>query len=162
MATMTGERKRRYSKDDINNIVSEEGITSDDFTFLCALSNYAMVTEHPYTKKGVVTGMKSVDVVVLQTDKYPTGYFYEPGVQPVIVINEDNTILDYDFISELHPMHDWDVYLWLSHPWTVADTPLGIHGEWYRRDTYKDGMLPFNGKTLDWEDRNPNEEEDND
>lgn len=161
MSTMMDERKKRYSKDDINDIIRDEHISSDDFTFLCALSTHATVMEHPHTGQGVLAGMRSVDVVVLESDKYPTGYFFETGQQPVIVINEESSILDYDFISDLHPMHDWDVYLWLTYPWTIAETPIGIHGEWYRREVYPDGIVAFDGVTLGWEDKNPTDKESN-
>lgn len=159
VAVTFGERKRRYSKSDILDIISYEGITRDDFTYLCALSTYAMVVDNPNTGDGTLAGLKSISVAVIETDAYPTGYFFELGTEPIIVMNESSSILDYDFISELHPAHDWEIYLWLSCPWHVTSEPMGIHGEWYRREVYKDGMLPFDGKTLGWEDSAPKQDE---
>lgn len=158
---VAGERKRRYSKDDILDIIRHEGITRDDFTYLCALSTYAMVADNPNTGEGALAGLKSISVAVIETDAYPTGYFFELGTEPIIVMNESSSILDYDFISELHPAHDWEIYLWLSCPWHGLNEPMGIHGEWYRREVYKDGMLPFDGKTLGWEDSAPMKDEEN-
>ena len=155
MTTKAGERKRRYSMDEITNIITSEQLTGDDFDWLCALSTYAVVVDNPVTKNGAIAGMRSVCVTVIHTDMFPTGYFFDAGLEPVIVINDETSILDYDFISDLHPMHDWEIYLWLSHPWAVPETPLGIYGEWYRSDTYKDGIMPFDGKTLGWEDQPP-------
>lgn len=157
--TATGERKRRYSKGDILDIISYEGISRDDFTYLCALSTYALVVDTPNTEEGTLAGMKSISIPVIETDAYPTGYFFEPGTEPVIVLNEGASVLDYDFISELHPSHDWEIYLWLSYPWDVVSAPIGIHGEWYRSEVYKDGMMPYNGKTLGWEDSAPTQDE---
>ena len=154
-----GERKRRYSKGDILDIISYEDITSDDFTYLCALSTHAMVADVPNKDEGTLAGLKSISVAVIETDAYPTGYFFEVGNAPIIVLNESSSILDYDFISELHPAHDWEIYLWLSYPWDAVDAPMCIHGEWYRNEVYKDGMVPFDGKTLGWEDSAPNQDE---
>lgn len=158
MTTLMNERIRRYSEDDIRRITSDEMISNDDLSFLTALSNFASVIEVPGEEKPKLANLRSVDVVVLQVSTVPTGIFREQGKQIIILINEDSSILDYDFISSLHPMHDWDVYLWLDRPWLEIDSDLGVHGEWYRRDVYPDGMSPFTGE-LGWEDRAPVVEE---
>lgn len=158
MTTLMNERIRRYSEDDIRRITRDEMISNDDLSFLTALSNFASVIEVPGSKEPKLANLRTVDIVVLQVSTVPTGIFREQGKQIIILINEDSSILDYDFISSLHPMHDWDVYLWLDRPWLEIDSDLGVHGEWYRRDVYPDGMSPFTDE-LGWEDRAPVEEE---
>ena len=158
MTTLMNERIRRYSEDDIRRITREEMITGDDLTFLSALSNFATVIEVPGSDEAKLANLRTVDIPVLQVSTVPTGIFREHGKQIIILINEDSTILDYDLISDLHPMHDWDVYLWLDRPWLDIDSDLGVHGEWCRRDVYADGMEPYKGE-LGWEDRAPLEEE---
>ena len=159
MTTLMNERIRRYSEDDIRRITRDEMISNDDLSFLTALSNFASVIEVPGEKEPKLANLRTVDIPVLQVTTVPTGIFREQGKQIIILINEDSSILDYDFISSLHPMHDWDVYLWLDRPWLDIDSDLGVHGEWYRRDVYPDGMSPFTGE-LGWEDRAPVDEED--
>ena len=159
MTTLMNERLRRYSGDDIRRITREEGISSEDLTFLTALSNFASVIEVPGSEEPKLANLRTVDIPVIQVSTVPTGIYREQGKQIIIVINEDSSILDYDFISSLHPMHDWDVYLWLDRPWLDIDSDLGVHGEWYRRDVYADGMSPYKDE-LGWEDQAPVDEED--
>lgn len=155
MTTAMGERKRRYTKAEITSIIASEQLVPEQFSWLCALSTSAMVINQPDSTYGIMAGLRSVCVVVIEVDSYPTGIYYETGEDPVIIINTDSSILDYDFISELHVMHDWEVYLWTAFPWTIVDAPVAIYGEWYRSDTYKDGITPFSGKELGWEDLPP-------
>lgn len=156
MTSSHEERKRLYTRSEIAELVdSEELEDSDDYTWLCALSTYAMVISNNGIGGSAFAGLKTICIPVIHTDTHQTGYYFEPGQEPIIVINEDRSILDYDFISELHPVHESEVYLWLSDPWTEPDIHLGVHGEWYRSDTYKDGIERFNGKSLDWEDLPP-------
>ena len=159
MTTLMNERIRRYSGDDIRRITREEGISSEDLTFLTALSNFASVIEVPGSEEPKLANLRTVDIPVIQVSTVPTGIYREQGKQIIIVINEDSTILDYDLISDLHPMHEWDVYLWLDRPWLEIDSDLGVHGEWYRRDVYADGMSPYKDE-LGWEDQAPVDEED--
>lgn len=158
MTTLMNERIRRYSEDDIRRITREEEISDEDLSFLTALSNFASVIEVPGIKEPKLANLRAVDIPVLQVYTVPSGIFREHGKQIIILINEDSSILDYDFISSLHPMHDWDVYLWLDRPWLDIDSDLGVHGEWYRRDVYPDGMSPYKDE-LGWEDRAPVDEE---
>lgn len=155
MTTLMEERIKKYSRDDIQRIIREEGCTPDEVTYLTALSNFAIVAEIPGFPEPKLAGMMSVDILVFQVSNYPTGIYQAAGQQPIILLNEDWSLLDYDFISDLHTQHDWDVYLWLSEPWTETERSFGIHGEWYRRDVYPDGMKAFDGKTLGWEDKAP-------
>lgn len=148
MTTMMAERIRKYSKDDIVSIFEDEEITGDDMTFLTAISNFAMVATVPGQKEGKLAGLAPVDVPVFLVYNHGSGIYQEQGQQPIIILNEEASIMDYDFISEIHPQHDWDVYLWITCRWKEADTDFGIHGEWYRRDVYPDGMQPFDGKVL--------------
>lgn len=159
MTTLMAERIRRYSKDDIGRIFEDEEITGDDLTFLTAISNFAMVAEVPGQKEGKLAGLAPVEVPVFLVYNHYSGIYQEAGQQPIIILNEEASIMDYDFISELHPQHDWDVYLWISRPWKDVDTDFGIHGEWCRRDVYPDGMQPFNGEVRGWEDSAPDTEE---
>ena len=158
MTTLMNERLRRYNGDDIRRITREEEISGEDVTFLTALSNFASVIEVPGAKEPKLANLRTVDIPVLQVSTVPTGIYREQGKQIIILINEDSTILDYDLISDLHPIHDWDVYLWLDRPWLEIDSDLGVYGEWYRRDVYADGMSPYKDE-LGWEDRAPVEEE---
>lgn len=158
MTTLMNERIRRYSEDDIRRITREEEISGEDLTFLTALSNFASVIEVPGSEEPKLANLRTVDIPVIQVSTVPTGIYREQGKQIIIVINEDSTILDYDLISDLHPMHEWDVYLWLDRPWLDIDSDLGVYGEWYRRDVYADGMSPYKDE-LGWEDRAPVEEE---
>lgn len=159
MTTLMEERMRRYTQNQIGNILKQEGITPDDMTFLTAISNYAIVVEVPGQDEGKLAGLKATDVPVFEVSGYPSGIWQEDGKQPIILLNTDTSIMDYDFVSELHPQHDWDVYLWMDVPWVSAKESFGIMGEWYRRDTYPDGFKPFDGQSLGWEDLPPNEEE---
>lgn len=156
-AMMDGGRKRSYTIEEINEIVQAEGISPEETTFFTAISSTAMVID----SKPV--GLRSVTVPVIETDTYQTGHHTHPARGVILVINTETSVLDYDFISELHPMHDWDVYLWTMYPWDSGEQRLGVFGEWYRRDVYPDGISPFDGETLGWEDSNNNtREEDND
>ena len=150
-------RIKRYNKHEMGSLLHTEKVEAEDYTYLTALHNYAIVGTNEETGMVDMAGIKCVDVKVIQVDQYETGYFYEQGKELFIIINEEASILDYDFISEIHPIKDADVYLWITRPLEEAGTDIGIHGEWYRRDTYKDGMMPFDGKTLGWEDMPPQE-----
>lgn len=158
----SGERKRRYSKQDIMDIILHERITREDCTYLCALSPHGMVLDTYVEGVSSLVGMKSISVIVIETEDYITGYFSEPGAEPIIVMNENISVLDYDFISQLHPVHDYEIYLWLTQPWDIEDIVDGMEidslvgnlGEWYRRDVYKDGIMPYDGKLLGWADTN--------
>lgn len=136
---------KRYNKHEVISVLHTEKITADDFTYLTAIHNHAAVHD------GNVMGLNCVDIKVAAVDNYPTGFFHEQGKELLLILNEEQSVLDYDFISKLHPIADADVYLWISHKWDDAGTDLGIHGEWYRRDVYPDGMRPFKDKP-GWED----------
>lgn len=133
----------KYTAREIAAIIIHENVTPEEYGFLTAVSAYGMVGKNPATGVTEAVGIKPVDVVTYNTDKYPTGIFRELGRPPIIVLNDEDSILDYDFISELHPMHDWDIYLWADTPYIKAGTDIGIFGEWYRRDYYPDGIEPF-------------------
>lgn len=143
-----GNNIKQYNKYEVVSLLHTEKITADDFTYLTALQTYGAVSDEG------LTGFKCVDIKVAAVDEYPTGFFFEQGKELLLVINEEKSILDYDFISRLHPIEDADIYLWLSHKWADVGSDLGIHGEWYRRDVYPDGIRPFQDK-LGWEDLTP-------
>lgn len=163
MATVTNDHKKRYNAGEIKDIARHENITGrDDMSFLCAMNIHPMVVEHPSSGKATLANLRTVSIPVIETDDYPTGIYFEPGRMPIIVINSEISILDYDFISDLHPVQDSEIYLWLSHPWEdIEEEALGIYAEWYRREVYKDGIMPFDGKTLGWEDSAPGGDEEN-
>ena len=138
---------KQYNKHEMVSLVHTEGITESDYTYLTSLNMDATVGDDTTAK-----WITPVGVLVIQTPNYPTGYFINPGVGVVLIINEVESLLDYDFVSALHPIADADVYLWTTAEWKDDDQPLGLCGEWYRRDTYKDDMKPFNGVRLGWED----------
>lgn len=144
-------RVKRYNKVEMVLLMRDEGLTAEDCSYLAALETYGVVGSAG--NDGAIQFINTTNVKVLYVNgEHPTGYYQQPGQARVIVINEDTSVLDYDLMSELHGLADAEIYLWLDHPWIDDQCPLGIHGEWYRRDTYKDGMLPFDGKTLGWED----------
>lgn len=151
MTTKLEDRIRRYSADEIKEIGGGKNISPDDITFLTAIHSYALIVD------GKLFGAKTVDIPVIQTDTHQTGIYKEQGQMPVIIINEEQSILDYDFISALHPLEGADVYLWISHAWVDVGADLGIHGEWYRRDVYSDNMEKFKELPLTWEDLAPEE-----
>lgn len=161
MSIVMEDRLRRYSKDDINNIVDELELDSDEFTYLSALPVHPLVFEIEGTDAASLAAIKTVSIPVIETHSHTTGVFSEAGYSPIIVLNQPEVIMDYDFISEIHAVKDCDVYLWLSYPWEDREAPLSIYGEWCRRETYKDGFTPYNGKFLGWEDSPPIQEEDN-
>lgn len=152
------ERIKKYSWNELSQVIEAEQLSYDDMTYLTSISTYAAVTD---LGKGrtALAGLSSKSILVFLVAQYPTGVYSEPGISPIIVINEDETVLDYDLVSELHTNHDWEIYLWLSEPWEDNDSNLGIHGEWYRSDVYPDGMKPFDGENLGWEDKNNSVEE---
>lgn len=160
-SVVAGERKRRYTGDEIKDIIREEKVGPGDLSFLCALSTFGMVVDNPNTGEGTLAGMKTISIPVIETDAYPTGYFFEVGSDPIIVLNDEASVLDYDFISDLHPAHDWEIYLWMTCPWDSSEESFGLFGEWYQRDVYKDGIMPFDGKALGWEDSAPTKDEEN-
>lgn len=146
------ERIKKYSWDDIRKIVEDEELSYLDMTYLAAISTHAVVI--PLDKDlSALAGLKTTSVLVFLVADYPTGIYTSPGDSPIIIINESASVLDYDLVSELHPVHDSEIYLWLSEPWEDVDSDLGIHGEWYRSDVYPDGITPFDGETLGWADQ---------
>lgn len=157
------ERIRVYTKGEIKDIVSDGDYHVDDLTYLCALSSHAEVLGNPFNGSPALMGLRSISIPVITTDKYVSGYYVEAGQQPMIVINVDASVIDYDFISDIHPMQNMDVYLWTDMPYTEDSDYLGLSGEWYRRDVYPDKFKPFNGDLRSWEDLPPesyNEEDD--
>lgn len=161
MSVAMEDRLRSYSRDDINNIIDELDLDRDDFTYLAALPVQPMVFEIEGTGAAVMAAIKTLSIPVIETHSHATGVFSEAGYSPIIVLNQPEVIMDYDFISEIHAVKDCDVYLWLAYPWEDVDAPLTIYGEWLRRETYKDGFTAFNGKFRGWEDSPPTQEEDN-
>lgn len=163
MVTATNDRKRRYSAEEIKDIARHENITDrEDMSFLCAMNIQPMVVENPKSGMATLANLRTVSIPVIETEDYLTGIYFEAGQMPIIVINTDISLLDYDFISDLHPVEDSEIYLWLSHPWEVLEEEeedVGIYAEWYRREVYKDGMRPYDGKTLGWEDSAPRKDE---
>lgn len=157
----TGPRMKHYTRTEIQGVIDHEGVGNSDLSFLCALSTYAVVIDNPKTGEAEPLGLKSISVGVIESHDYPTGIYQSPGQPVFIVINEVDSILDYDFISELHPTHDYEIYLWMSAPWGAPGTSFGIYGEWYRSDVYKDYMTPYDGTTLGWEDLVPTQDEEN-
>lgn len=157
MTTKWADRKRRYGRGEIRDILRHEEITArDDFSFLCALAVQPQVVPLPESGKHTLGNLRTISIPVVETEDYPTGIYFETGDSPVIVLNTKETITDYDTISDLHPVKDSDAYLWLDQPWEEpTDDDLGIYGEWYRREVYKDGMRPYDNKTLGWEDQPP-------
>lgn len=152
MTTTTMEdRIKRYNYDDIRKIFSNEGLSSDDMSFLCAISNYAAMYEVPGEEEPKLGHILTSEVPVFVVDDAESGIFFKKGSQPVIILNPTRSVMDYDFISHLHPQNDWDVYLWLDVPWSATEEDLGVYGEWYRRHVHKDGIEPFDG-TLGWAD----------
>lgn len=147
------DRFKRYTRHEVIEIMSSFEYDPEDISFLTAISNYAVVTEIPELDKRNVGWMRTVDVPVVEVPTQPTGIYSQQGQPPMILLNVEQSIMDYDFVSALHPQHDWDVYLWLAYPYTSPDLLLGVMGEWFRRDVYPDRMRPFNGKELDWEDQ---------
>lgn len=151
MATNTLDNIKRYGRTDLPGIFDSEGLIPSDMSFLSAISNFAIFAKVEDEDEHKLAGLHTVDIPVFEVVNHPTGIYQRVGEQIIIFINEDFDELTYDLISELHPQHDWDIYLWLTHKWKDIDKDLGIHGEWYRRDDYPDGMRPFTGK-ISWED----------
>lgn len=166
MTTMTADRFRRYTRDEVRRIMAEQGYSIDDLTYLTSVSNYAMVSEmpshNPKEMNSYAAWMRSVDVAVLEISDYATGIYQEAGQAPMILLNTETAVMDYDFVSELHPQHDWDVYLWVMFPYTISDMPLVVMAEWFRRDVYPDNMSKYTEGELGWEDRREDSEEDDD
>lgn len=157
MVAATNGRKRRYNAEEIKDIAKHEDITGiDGMTFLCALNMQPMIVEYPSPGMATLANLRTISIPVIETEDYLTGIYSEAGHMPIIVINADRSIMDYDLISDLHPVKDSEIYLWLSHPWEeLEEEDLGIYGEWYRRIVYKDGMRPYDGTTRGWEDQPP-------
>ena len=152
MTTTSNSRMKMYGRGDMMDAVAREQLDGEDMSFLAAISTFAMVAELPGMVEPKLAGLRTVDIPVFDVTDHPTGIFQEVGQQSIIFINGGDSLLDYDFISELHPQHDWDVYLWMSCPWRNFESDIGLYGEWYRRDVYPDGMLAYDGKMLGWED----------
>lgn len=152
-------RIKRYTSEEIAGLFREEQVGPRDFTYLVAISTYAGAGINPRTGEVEVMGLKTVSTFVLHTHDYATGIYQQVGEPTVIILNDRRSVVDYDLISELHPMHDWDVYLWADEPWHKEYYDFGLHGEWYRRDVYPDGIEPFDGKQLGWADLSPIKEE---
>lgn len=129
-----------------------DALTYHDFSHLVALTPYGMVGINPLSGMAELSGIVPVDVLVHNTEDYPTGIYQPDGGKPVIILNDWQTPLDYDLISQLHPMHDWEVYLWMDVPYADTHKDIGLYGEWYRSVYYPDGMQPFDGVPLGWED----------
>lgn len=156
-------RYKQYTLKEIRDILEENNYQPEDMTFLSAATAHGGVTDLGDGLGWKVSALGTVNTMTIETEKHPTGIFKQSGYLPVIILNSDRDILDYDFISGLHPIPDAEVYLWSEYPYSAADMPLIVYDEWFRRDTYKDGMRPFDGKTLGWEDTaNVYSEEDND
>lgn len=163
MSIDTHEREiARYSRDDINEIIAELGIVSDDATWLTAITTYASVTDIG-ENAAMLVSMPAVDILTFEVVGYPTGIYRAPGQQPIILLNAEDDILDYDFISRLHPASDYEIYLWLSEQWEhPTDEELHCYGDWYRSEVYKDHMPRYAGGELEWPDLPKVSEEDTD
>lgn len=142
----------RYSMDDINQIIEELDIARSDATWLTAITTYASVTEIG-ARGAMPVGMPAVDVLTFEVVGYPTGIYRAPGQQPIILLNAEDDILDYDFISRLHPAEDYEIYLWLDEPWEhPSGEEMHCFGEWYRSEVHKEHMPRYESGPLQWPD----------
>ena len=64
MTTLMNERIKKYSNDDIKVIIQDEDLTSDDMSYLTAISNFAIVATVPGEKEGKLAGLKPVEIPV--------------------------------------------------------------------------------------------------
>lgn len=152
----------RYSMDDIKQIIEELDIARSDSTWLTAITTYASVANIGDDKTMMVS-MPAVDVLTFEVVGYPTGIYHAPGQQPVILLNAEDDILDYDFISQLHPAGDYEIYLWLAEPWEQpSGEELYCFGEWYRSEVHKEHMPRYESGPLQWPDLPKITEEDTD
>lgn len=152
----------RYSKDDINEIIRALDIDSSDATWLTAITTYAAVTDIGESH-GMLISMPAVDVLTFEITGYRTGIYRAPGQYPIILLNTEEDILDYDFISNLHPAGDYEIYLWLSEQWEEpTGEDLYYYDAWYRSEVYKDYMPRYVGGPLQWPDLPKSTEEESD
>lgn len=153
MSTLQMDEIYRYNEDEIREIIDSEATDYQDVSFLTALSTFGGVADlgEGEARFGWV---KPVAVLVIETTDYQTGIFKQHGALPILVLNIDQVVMDYDFISAVHTTTEADIYIWSAVPWSDVTSDLGVYGEWYRRDVYKDGMKPFEG-TQTWEDLPP-------
>lgn len=133
---MERERIRTYGREDFLKVLRDNDLEAGDHDYLAAIripsgvleaSGVTLVAEHPTT---------SLKLFYVETGD--TGYIHIPGSNRIIVINE-NDLLDYDRISELHSTADAEVYLSMNEPWEAGEeVEFSTYQEWYRDETYTD------------------------
>lgn len=152
------ERFKKYTEAEFREVISDSDVTADNHSYLSAIDSHALMVYNPETDKHTLSGMRTISVHLIETDTYPTGFYSDPGRQYAIVLNTTASLLDYDLMSELHPMKDKTAYMWVEYPWDTLDAPYIIYGEWFRSDAYPDRFPPFDGQ-LGWADLPPEKDE---
>lgn len=130
------DRITRYTPDEARRIFSMEGTGPDDASYLAAIMIDMMVHKEEESSEGQLIGMPTKSIRVYETAIGSTGYVHVPGLIPIIIINEDE-MLDYDLISNLHPTKDAHVYMWMTAPYE-SDHDIQLYNIWYRDETYPD------------------------
>lgn len=146
----------RYTRDDIQKILRHDNFTNnDELSWLTSVQVEPVM--HQIGEDWKLAHLPSVDIQVIETDNFKTGIMHAENERPVIVLNEDDVVMDYDFISHLHPIHDAAAYLWVTEPY-ASTKEYEIHNYWFREDTYPDPLPPHDG-SLGWADKVIVEEE---
>ena len=144
MPTMEQPRIEEYDKDGIREVLEVEGLGLDDLLYLSAFDVEAtQFIEMPDGHHHAWAGTKSV--AVIDAVESPSGIYKPVGGYPIIVLNRERDVIDYDMVSELHPLHDASVYALLTAPYEKPDEGFIYLADWYRRDVYKDGIKPWTG-----------------
>lgn len=155
-ASAEHENIREYTMEEFREIQQAEHIHGEDATYLVGFDNYAefILVGEEYR----LVGMTPYNLLTFEVEDHPTGMVRRVGQHPFLLLNARRTILEYNSISEFHPMPDATLYAWLLHPWTeddIDEDECGNMGVWPRDEVYKEHMPPYTGDELDWPDKPP-------
>lgn len=131
---------KRYNTEDVRSIMREEELTPQDMTYLTAMYVHPMFLEHDGGHE--FTWVKPMTISVFDMEDHDTGVL--ANAAGVILMLNTRDLLDYINISQLHPAHEADVYLWTIDKWE-SNEDLHVMAEWWRADAYPPRFESFNG-----------------
>lgn len=143
MIEALAERGRVYkyeSKQDAMDTIEFNDLDMEDAYYLAAIRIPSGVVDVLGTPMVAELPTRSLKTFFVEVG--PTGYYQPKGGDRIVFINEDD-LLDYDLISELHSTPDADVYIAANSPWEAGrEVPFVRLNEWFRDETYTDHFAP--------------------
>lgn len=127
-----------YTKSEFREMYNEEDQDSQVQIYIVAIDATGLVTD-----EGRIISRKPSQIRVFYSAKYKTGMVAEVGMDPIIIMHVDD-IIDYDRVSQLHPMSDAPVYIEVIGG-RYEDRDVYFEEGWFRDDYYPIDVTPEEG-----------------